>query len=76
MVRLAPAIRAHQYAGAKASYLKDLSGGVLSQNEIIDFIQTNEYLTEKDFRAFLEARIKTGFDINIEDPENVNTQVL
>jgi hypothetical protein len=70
MVRLAPAIRAYQYAGAKASYLKDLSGGILSQNEIISFIQdpNNKNLTEKDYRAFLEARIKTGFPDNIEDP--------
>jgi hypothetical protein len=67
MVRLAPAIRDHQYAGAKASYLKDLSGGILSQNEIISFIQdpNNKRLTEEDFRAFLEARINTGFEENI-----------
>jgi hypothetical protein len=72
MVRLAPAIRAYNHAGAKASYLKDLSCGILSQNEIINFIQNNKILTEEDFRAFLEARIKTGFDINIENPESMN----
>jgi hypothetical protein len=71
MVRLAPAIRDFQYAGAKASYLKDLSGGILSQNEIISFIQdpNNKRLTEEDFRAFLEARIKTGFEENIKISE-------
>jgi hypothetical protein len=49
MVRLAPAIKKHQYAGAKASYLKDLSGGILSQTEIINFIQNSKNrLTEED----------------------------
>jgi len=69
MVRLAPAIRAYNHAGAKASYLKDLSRGILSQNEIISFIQdpNNKNLTDENFRAFLEARIKTGFQDNIED---------
>lgn len=69
MVLLAPGIRAYEAAGAKAGYLKDLSGGVLSQNEIISFIQDpkNKHLTEQDFRTFIDARIKTVFEEVIED---------
>ena len=42
MPRLAPAIKVYEAASAKAGYLKDISGGVLSQNAIISFIQAPE----------------------------------